>query len=47
LVPQIVSTDVVTAKTIIIKLLAGSTATNPAATTVVHFTALLRNSTVA
>lgn len=45
--PQIVSHDVVTAKTIIMKLLAVATATEPAAVTLVHFTAMLRNSSVA
>jgi len=47
LVPQVVSTDVVGAKTIVFKLLAGSTATNPSAACKVHVALRLRNSSVA
>lgn len=46
LVPQIVSHDVSGAKTIIFKLLAGATATDPSAACTVHFKAFLRNSSV-
>lgn len=47
LVAQIKSHDVVTAKTVVIELLATATPTEPAAVTLVHFQLLLRNSTVA
>lgn len=47
LVAQVKSNDVVTAKTIVIEILAGATPTEPAAVTVVHFMAFLRNSEVA
>jgi len=44
--PQLVSSDVVSAKTVIMKLLAVATATEPSAVTLVHFVLFLRNSTV-
>lgn len=46
LVPQIISTDVSGAKTIVFNLLAGATATEVAAPAIVHFKAFLRNSSV-
>lgn len=46
LVPQIKSNDVVTAKTIVFRTLAGATATDPSAACVVHFRALMRDSSV-
>ena len=46
LVPQIKSTDVSGAKTIVFSLLAGATPTNPSAVCKVHFKAFLRNSSV-
>lgn len=46
LVAQVVSHDVVTAQTIVVELLAAATPTEPSAVTIVHFQALLRNSTV-
>lgn len=47
LIPQIKSTDVVTAKTIVFRLLAGSTATDPSAACKAHVSIFLRNSSVA
>lgn len=47
LVPQIKSVDVVSAKTIVVRLLAGSTATDPSAACTLYMDALLRNSSVA
>lgn len=46
LVAQIKTYDVVTAKTVLIELLAVATPTEPAAVTEVHFALFLRNSTV-
>lgn len=46
LVPQIVSADVVSAKTIVFKLLTGATATDPSAACKVQVMIVLKNSTV-
>ncbi len=46
LVPQIKSVDVVSAKTIVFRLLAGATATDPSAALTVYIAVLLRNSSV-
>jgi hypothetical protein len=46
LVPQIKSVDVVSAKTIVIRLLAVATATNPSAACKLHIALKLKNSTV-
>ena len=46
LVSQVTSVDVVTAKTVVIKLLAGATATEPSAVTVVNFVLVLQNSSL-
>lgn len=46
LVPQVKSTDVSGAKTIVFSLLAGAVATNPSAVCKVHFNTFLRNSSV-
>lgn len=46
LVPQVKSVDVVTAKTIVFRLLTGATATDPSAALVVYAAILLRNSSV-
>lgn len=46
LVPQMKSNDVVTAKTVVIRLLAGATATDPSAILVVNVDLFLRNSSV-
>lgn len=46
LVPQILSTDVSGAKTIVFSLLAGATPTEVAAPLTIHFNAFLRNSSV-
>lgn len=47
LVPQLVSVDVTSAKTIVVKLLTGATATDPAAAITLYPVILLRNSSVA
>lgn len=47
LVPQVTSHSSQTLKTLVITLLAGATPTEPSAICRVHFTALLRNSSVA
>lgn len=47
LVAQIKSHDVVSAKTIVIDLNAGATPTEPSAVTLIHFIAMLSNTTVA
>ncbi len=46
LVPQVVSVDVASAKTVVFKLLAGSTATDPAAACNVQVLLVLKNSSV-
>ena len=45
-VAQVVSIDVASAKTIVIKLLAGATATDPASALTMHVLILLKNSSV-
>ncbi len=46
LVPHIKSVDVVTAKTIVVRLLTGATAADPASAIVLYMNALLRNSSI-
>lgn len=46
LVPQIKSNDVVSAKTVVFRMLAGATATDPSAACVVHVRLLMRDSSV-
>lgn len=46
LVAQVASYDVTSAKTVVVKLLAGASATEPSAVTEVHFMLALRNSSV-
>jgi hypothetical protein len=46
LVPQIVSADVVSAKTIVVRLNTGATATDPSAACQIHVALRLRNSSV-
>lgn len=47
LVPQILTTDVTGAKTIVVSLLADAVPTDPAAVCTIHFNVILRNSSVA
>jgi hypothetical protein len=46
LVPQIKSVDVVTAKTIVVRLLTGASPADPASAIVLYMNALLRNSSI-
>lgn len=46
LVPQIASVDLTTAKTVVVKLLAGATATNPSAVCKIHLLVMCTNSTL-